>query len=77
MEIALTLRSAQGSISKEITTTIFVKIRRRENKMGFDDEDMYDQVTGNRRSSVKRMLNKQKLSKHEMDDIFWIEGDVE
>lgn len=41
----------------------------------FEDEDMYDPVSGRKRSSVGRALNKSRLSKYEMDEVFWMEGD--
>ena len=37
--------------------------------MGFKDKDLYDPVTGKKRSSVGRILSKGKLSKYEMDEV--------
>ena len=35
-----------------------------------DEEFMLDEVSGRKRKSVMSLLNKTKLGKHEMDDIF-------
>ena len=40
---------------------------------GFEDETLFDEVSGRKRKSVLSLLNKTKLGKHEMDDIFWME----
>lgn len=40
---------------------------------GFDDECLFDEVNGRKRKSVLSLLNKGKLGKHEMDEIFCME----
>ena len=38
-----------------------------------EEEFLLDEVTGKKRRPVMSVLNKSKLSKHEMDDLFLVE----
>ena len=45
----------------------------KDDKISEEDEFLLDEITGKKRKPVMSVLNKTKLGKHEMDDLFLVQ----